>query len=182
MQTLDVIYLISTELENLFGITILFRRTESTVSSQTYYLCASNIIFIMYTFETSIRVRYGETDQMGYVYYGNYPLYYEVGRTEMLRSLELSYRAMEEEDILLPVHSLNIKYIEPAKYDDLLTLRVILKELPTAKIHFYYEVYNEQKRLLNTGETVLVFVDAHTRRPRRAPEVLLTELERYFPG
>ena len=136
----------------------------------------------MYTFETSIRVRYGETDQMGYVYYGNYPLYYEVGRTEMLRSVGLSYRTMEEEGILLPVHSLNIKYIEPAKYDDLLTLRVILKELPTAKIHFYYEVYNEQKKLLNTGETVLVFVDVQNRRPRRAPEALINKLEQYFPG
>ena len=134
----------------------------------------------MYIFETSIRVRYGETDQMGYVYYGNYPLYYEVGRTEMLRSVNLSYRAMEEEGILLPVRSLNIKYIEPAHYDDLLRLRVILKDLPTAKIHFYYEIYNEQNKLLNKGETVLVFVDAKTRRPRRAPEALLKGLEKYF--
>ena len=135
----------------------------------------------MYTFDTSIRVRYGETDQMGYVYYGNYPLYYEVGRTEMLRSVGLNYRTMEEEGVLLPVHSLSIKYIEPARYDDLLTLRVILKEMPTVKIHFYYEVYNEQKRLLNTGETVLVFVDAQTRRPRRAPGKLKDALTKYFP-
>ncbi len=134
----------------------------------------------MYTFETSIRVRYGETDQMGYVYYGNYPLYYEVGRTEMLRSVGLTYRAMEEDGILLPVRSLDIKYIEPARYDDLLTLRVILKEMPTVRIHFFYEVYNEQKTLLNTGETVLVFVDAQTRKPRRVPEVLLAELKEYF--
>ena len=146
------------------------------------YLCALNIIFVMYTFETSVRVRYGETDQMGCVYYGNYPLYYEVGRTEMLRSVGLSYHEMEEGGILLPVHSMNIKYIEPAKYDDLLTLRVILKELPTAKIHFHYEVYNEQQKLLNKGETVLVFVDAQNRRPRRAPEALIKKLEKYFPG
>jgi acyl-CoA thioester hydrolase len=135
----------------------------------------------MYIFETSIRVRYGETDQMGYVYYGNYPLYYEVGRTEMLRSVGLSYRETEAEGVLLPVISLNIKYIEPALYDDLLTLRVILKELPTVKIHFYYELYNEQEKLLNTGETTLVFVDAKTRRPRRAPESLMRELKKYFP-
>jgi acyl-CoA thioester hydrolase len=134
----------------------------------------------MYSFETSIRVRYGETDQMGYVYYGNYPLYYEVGRTEMLRSAGLSYRDMEEQGILLPVRSLSIKYIEPARYDDLLCLRVILKELPTAKIHFYYEVYNEQNKLLNTGETTLVFVDAQTRRPRRAPASLMEKLKKYF--
>ena len=135
----------------------------------------------MYTFETSIRVRYGETDQMGYVYYGNYSLYYEVGRTEMLRSAGLTYRAMEEEGILLPVRSLNIKYIEPALYDDLLRLRVILKELPTVKIHFYYEIYNEYDKLLNTGDTILVFVDSKTRRPRRAPEMLMNEFRKYFP-
>ncbi len=134
----------------------------------------------MYTFETSIRVRYGETDQMGYVYYGNYPLYYEVGRTEMLRSVGLSYRAMEEEGILLPVRSLSIKYIEPARYDDLLNLRVLLKDLPAARIHFFYELYNEQNVLLNTGETMLVFVDAKTRKPRRAPDILTKELEKYF--
>jgi len=136
----------------------------------------------MYTFETSIRVRYGETDQMGYVYYGNYPLYYEVGRTEMLRSAGLSYREMEEEGILMPVHSMNIKYIEPARYDDFLRLQVIIKELPTAKIHFYYELFNEQNKLVNTGETVLVFVDAKTRRPRRAPETLMNTLRKYFPN
>jgi len=136
----------------------------------------------MYTFETSIRVRYGETDQMGYVYYGNYPLYYEVGRTEMLRSIGLSYCAMEEEGILLPVRSLNVKYIEPALYDDLLCLRVTLKELPSAKIHFYYEIFNEQGKLLNTGDTVLVFVNAQTRRPRRPPKKLMTELEKFFPN
>ena len=135
----------------------------------------------MYTFETSIRVRYGETDQMGYVYYGNYPLYYEVGRTEMLRSVGLSYRRMEEEGVFLPVRSISIKYIEPAHYDDLLRLRVILKEKPTAKIQFFYEVYNERQKLLNTGETTLVFVNAQTRRPCRAPEALMKELERYFP-
>ena len=134
----------------------------------------------MYSFETSIRARYGETDQMGYVYYGNYPLYYEVGRNEMMRSLGLTYRSMEEEGILLPVRSLNIKYIEPAFYDDLLRLRVILKELPTAKIHFFYEIYNEQDKLLNTGDTVMVFVDAQTRRPRRPPERLMKELYKYF--
>ena len=134
----------------------------------------------MYTIETSIRVRYGETDQMGYVYYANYPLYYEVGRTEMLRSVGLSYRKMEEAGILLPVQTMNIKYIEPAQYDDLIRVRVILKEMPTAKIHFHYELYNQQDKLVNTGETVLVFVDAKTRRPRRVPEELKKELEKYF--
>jgi acyl-CoA thioester hydrolase len=135
----------------------------------------------MYSFDTPIRVRYGETDQMGYVYYGNYPSYYEVGRNEMMRSLGLSYRAMEEEGIMMPIHSMNIKYIEPARYDDLLTLRVILKELPTAQIHFHYEIFNEQNKLLNRGETTLVFVDSQTRRPRRAPKALIVALAKYFP-
>ena len=135
----------------------------------------------MYINETSIRVRYGETDQMGYVYYGNYPLYYEVGRTEMMRSLGLTYRDMEKSGTLLPVHSLSIRYIEPARYDDLLRLRVIVKEMPTARIQFFYELYNEENVLLNTGETLLVFVDAQTRRPCRTPEKLLTELKKYFP-
>ena len=134
----------------------------------------------MYTFETTIRVRYGETDQMGYVYYGNYPLYYEVGRAEMFRSVGLSYRDLEMAGTLMPVKSLSIKYMEPARYDDLLRLRVIIKELPTAKIHFFYEIYNEQDKLLNTGETILVFVDAHTRRPHRAPKQLMDELEKKF--
>jgi acyl-CoA thioester hydrolase len=135
----------------------------------------------MYTFETSIRVRYGETDQMGYVYYGNYPLYYEVGRTEMLRSVGLSYRKMEEVGILMPVRSLSIQYLEPARYDDLLTLKVMLREMPTARIYFHYNLYNEQGTLLNIGETMLVFVDVRTRRPRRAPEALVSELQKYFP-
>ena len=131
----------------------------------------------MYIFETLIRVRYGETDQMGYVHHGNYPLYYEEGRTEMLRSVGLSYRAMEEKGIIMPVRELQIKFIEPVRYDDLLRVRIILKEMPTAKIHFYYELYNEQDKLVNTGETVLVFVDSKTRKPRRPPEELMNMIK-----
>jgi acyl-CoA thioester hydrolase len=134
----------------------------------------------MYTFETQIRVRYGETDQMGYVYYGNYPLYYEVARTEMLRAIGLSYRKMEEEGIIMPVRSLQSNYISAAHYDDLLTVKVILNELPGVRIHFFYEICNEQSVLLNTGDTELIFVNAQTRRPQRAPEILMTELRKYF--
>ncbi|MDR1666589.1 MAG: acyl-CoA thioesterase [Bacteroidales bacterium] len=134
----------------------------------------------MYVFETQIRVRYGETDQMGYVYYGNYPLYYEVARTEMLRSLGLSYKQMEAEGILLPVRSLNVCYLGAAHYDDLLTVKVILKELPAIRIRFFYEIYNELSILLNTGETELVFVNTVTRKPKKAPASLLAELKPYF--
>jgi acyl-CoA thioester hydrolase len=125
-------------------------------------------------------VRYGETDQMGYAHHSNYPLYYEVGRTDMLRSVGLSYREMEEHGVIMPVRQLNIKFVEPVRYDEILRVRVILKELPTAKIHFFYELYNEQDILVNTGETVLVFVNANTRKPRRPPEELMKKLEKYF--
>jgi acyl-CoA thioester hydrolase len=134
----------------------------------------------MYVFETPIRVRYGETDQMGYVYYGNYPLYYEVARTEMLRTLGLSYKQMEAEGILLPVRSLSVCYLGAAHYDDLLTVKVMLKELPAIRIRFFYEIYNEQSILLNTGETELVFVNAVTRKPQKAPATLIARLKPYF--
>jgi len=134
----------------------------------------------MYIYEKTIRVRYGETDQMGYVHHGNYPLYYEEGRTEMMRSMGLNYREMEEKGILLPVYSISIRYIEPARFDDILRLRVIIKELPTAKIRFFYELYNEQDKLINTAETILVFVDSQTRKPRRPPEAFMKKLNLIF--
>jgi acyl-CoA thioester hydrolase len=134
----------------------------------------------MYCFETHIRVRYGETDQMGYVYYGNYSLYYEAARTEMLRSLGMTYKQMEANGVILPVRSMEIRYWDAARYDDLLTVRVMIKEPPGVRIRFLYEIYNEQQTLLNTGETVLVFVDARTGKPRKAPESLMAELEKYF--
>jgi len=118
---------------------------------------------------------------MGYVYHGNFPLYYEVARTEWLRSVGLSYKQLEEEGYFLPVRSLAIRYFEPARYDDLLTIKVIIKEMPAVRIHFFYEIYNEQEILLNTGETTLVFVDALTRRPKKAPESLLSEIGKHLP-
>ncbi len=78
--------------------------------------------------ETKLRVRYGETDQMGYVYYGNYAEYFEVGRVEWLRNLGISYKSLEESKIMLPVLHLNINYLKPAKYDDLLTIITTLKK------------------------------------------------------
>ncbi|HBL80250.1 MAG TPA: thioesterase, partial [Aequorivita sp.] len=108
--------------------------------------------------DTEIRVRYGETDQMGVVYYGNYAQYLEQGRTEWLRALGFSYKWMEANNIQLPVVHFSIDYKQPAFYDDLLTVRTSLKQLPTVKIEFYYEIYNESKQLLATATTVLVFV------------------------
>lgn len=134
----------------------------------------------MYTSETKLRVRYGETDKMGYVYYGVYPLYYEVGRTELMRNFDYPYKKIEDMGIMLPVRSLDVKYYQAAKYDDLLTVKTTIKEMPTAKITFHYEILNEEGVLLNEGNTTLVFVDETTRRPIKAPKELLDQLKPYF--
>ncbi len=127
--------------------------------------------------ETQIRVRYAETDQMGFAYYGNYAKYYEVGRADAMRKLGMTYRQMEEKGVFMPIITMNSKYIRPAHYDDLLTIRTIVKEMPAARMHFFYEVYNEQKQLLNTGETVLAFIKKNTGRPCAAPDWFLEKLQ-----
>ena len=134
----------------------------------------------MYTTEHQLRVRYGETDQMGYCYYGNYAEFYEVGRVEMLRSLGISYKSLEDRGILLPVLEYNIKYLKPAFYDDQLTIKTHLKELPKARIRFDYEIFNEKGEKLNFGFTTLVFVNAETGRPMPAPQDFLDKVGGYF--
>jgi acyl-CoA thioester hydrolase len=134
----------------------------------------------MFVQETKIRVRYGETDQMGYVYYGNYALYYEVGRVEALRTIGFSYKELEAKGVMLPVLSLEIKYIRPALYDDLLTVRTSIEHLPQTRIRFQHEVFNESGTLLNKGAVELVFVDAHTMRPTQAPDYFLELMVPYF--
>ena len=129
--------------------------------------------------ETKIRVRYGETDQMGVVYHANYAVYFEVGRTEWLREFGLSYRAMEAEGIMLPVISLNINYKNSARYDDVLKVKTSLKKLPTASIEFDYELRNDKDELLATGNTVLAFIDMNRNRPTRCPKYLLDKLQNY---
>lgn len=131
----------------------------------------------MYSFETKIRVRYGETDQMSFVYYGVYAQYYEVGRVELLRSLGLSYKEIEAMGFALPVVNMNIKYKKPAFYDDELTIRTTIKELPSAKITFHYETFNEKGELLNVGEVILVFINKKTGKPCFAPEVIMNKIE-----
>ena len=123
------------------------------------------------------RVRYGETDQMGVVYYGNYAQYFEMGRTEWLRKFGLSYKWMEDNGIMLPVVDLSVKYIKSATYDDVLTVVTQLKKIPTIKIEFEYEIYNERKELLTKGATTLVFIDKETKKIVTAPEYLLKKLE-----
>jgi acyl-CoA thioester hydrolase len=134
----------------------------------------------MLSSETKVRVRYGETDKMSYVYYGNYATYYEVGRVEWLREMGLNYKNMEESGIMLPVVKFEINYFKPAFYDDLLTIKTIVTELPSSKIKFDYECYNEHAELLNKGHTTLVFVDMKTGKATRAPEYLLEKLRPSF--
>lgn len=134
----------------------------------------------MYKGETQIRVRYGETDQMGYVYYGRYAEYFEVGRTEVFRELGLNYRQFEERGFMLPVSEMKIRYFKPARYDDLLRVVTRLEELPTARIRFHYETFNEANELLNEGEVALVFADSKTRRPVRPPKDMIEKLQPFF--
>lgn len=119
----------------------------------------------MITHEIQLRVRYAETDQMGYVYYGNYATYFEVARVETFRHIGFSYKEMEDEGIMMPVLEYKTKYIKPARYDDLLTIKIIIKDKPGIRIRFEYEVYNEAKVLLNVSETTLVFVNKETAKP-----------------
>ncbi|WP_224995928.1 thioesterase family protein [Cesiribacter sp. SM1] len=135
----------------------------------------------MYVAETKLRVRYAETDQMGYVYYGNYATYYEIGRVEALRRLGFSYRALEEEvGVMMPVLELHVQYKAPAFYDDELRLQVIIPELPQSRMRFEYKLYNADERLLNEGYTTLAFVNKSSGRPCRVPEELKKVLLPYF--
>ncbi|HLO72156.1 MAG TPA: thioesterase family protein [Flavipsychrobacter sp.] len=135
----------------------------------------------MYESTTEVRVRYGETDQMGYLYYGYYALYYEVGRAEAIRQLGFTYRELEEMGIMMPVVDLHAQYYRPALYDDLITVKTILKELPEShKIQFHSELYNEQKQLLNKGVTTLVFYDPKTKQKVNMPDELKNRLQPFF--
>ncbi len=134
----------------------------------------------MFTYDHKIRVRYGETDAMGVVYHGNYPLYFEEARTEMLRSVGLSYAELERQGTMMPVVDMHIKYLNPAYYDDLLTVRITIKEVPTVRIVFHYEVINAEEKVVNRAEVTLVFVDAITRRPQRAPQAMVNAILAYL--
>lgn len=135
----------------------------------------------MYTTSTEIRVRYAETDQMGVVYYGNYAQYFEVGRVECIRTLGMSYKAMEEEGIILPVVHFECKYLRPAKYDDLLTIETSIRNLPNNHIiTFHQEVFNEAKKLLTTGKVTLYFLEQKSMKKVDMPTSLKNILAPYF--
>jgi len=130
---------------------------------------------------TQIRVRYAETDQMNIVYHGNYAQYFEVGRAESIRQLGFTYRNMEELGVIMPIVELHTKYIRPAHYDELLTIKTILKELPVDhRIEFHQEVYNESGKLLTIGRVILYFLTVKTKDKTTLPVILLNKLKPFF--
>ncbi len=133
----------------------------------------------MYVTETKIRVRYSETDRMGYCYYGNYAQYFEVARVESLRSLGISYKKLEDSGVLLPVIDFNINYKKPAFYDDELTIKCEIEEKPNVKIIFNYSTFREEE-LLNVAKTTLVFLDEKSGKPMRIPTDLASIFNPYF--
>ncbi|MDT0607254.1 acyl-CoA thioesterase [Croceitalea rosinachiae] len=124
----------------------------------------------------SFRIRYGETDQMGVVYHGNYAQYLEIGRVEWLRNLDLTYKSMEDNGIILPVIHLQIDYKKSAIYDDLITVETYLKRTPLVKIEFDYKIYNESRELLAEANTILAFIDKGTNKPIKCPNYILEKL------
>ncbi len=135
----------------------------------------------MFTHETQVKVRYAETDQMGIVYHGNYAQYYEIARTECFEaSSGMTYASMEAEGVMLPILEFQAKYLKPALYNQVLTIKTIVKEIPTVRLIVEYEMYNEEKQLINIGKTTLVFVDKETRRPCHPPESFMKNVRQYF--
>ena len=134
----------------------------------------------MYTHNMNIRVRYAETDQMGYVYYGNYASYYETARVEALRNLGISYADLEKIGVIMPVLSLRIQYHAPALYDEMLAIQTTIPQKPQARIYFVYKLYNQRNELLNSAETHLAFLKKSTRKPMKPPRDIMDKLEPFF--
>lgn len=135
----------------------------------------------MFESTTQIRVRYAETDQMNVVYYGNYAQYYEVGRAESIRYLGFTYKDMEAMGVIMPVVEMHSKFLRSAHYDDLITVKTTLKELPVDhRIEFHHEVYNEAGKLLTIGRVVLYFINSKSREKTTMPPELMNTLKKYF--
>ncbi len=135
----------------------------------------------MYTSETTIRVHYALTDQMGVVYHGHYAQFYEIGRTDAIRALGFTYKNIEAMGIIMPVIDLHLKFLLPAKYDDLITVKTFLKEIPQShKVIFYGEIYNEKNQLLNIGEVTMYFMESQTMKKCLMPEALNLKLQQFF--
>jgi acyl-CoA thioester hydrolase len=135
----------------------------------------------MFIAETQIRIHYALTDQMGIVYHGHYAQFYEIGRAEWLRKLNYTYKDIEAMGIIMPVVDIHSRFLRPAKYEDLITVKTTLKELPVHhKIVFHHEIYNEQDALLNTGDVTLYFMHQKEMKRCEMPETLRGKLEPYF--
>tara|TARA_Y100000996_G_C22528149_1_gene645322 strand:- start:631 stop:1035 length:405 start_codon:yes stop_codon:yes gene_type:complete len=130
--------------------------------------------------EIKLRVRYSDTDQMGYVYYGRYASYYEVARVELFRSLGFSYKNLEEEGIGMPVINMDTKYLLPIKYDEEIIIKTRIEELPSSKIIFYYDIFNKKNNLANSAKTTLTFINLSSKKPVRIPKELLELIENKF--
>lgn len=134
----------------------------------------------MYAHAVTYRVCYADTDQMGYMYYGNYARLYEIGRVETLRSLGVSYKDLELNGIGLPVAENYSKYHAPALYDDLLTIICHVEAMPSARITFSYEIKNEAGELIHEGKTTLVFMSMQNKKVTRVPDFVFNALAPYF--
>jgi acyl-CoA thioester hydrolase len=146
-----------------------------------FFLFKLFIKFILFTTETSIRIHYALTDQMGIVYHGHYAQFYEIGRTEAIRSLGYTYKDIEALGIIMPVVDIHSKFLRPAKYDDLITVKTTLKEMPVHhKIVFHSEIYNQLNQLLNVGDVTLYFMEVKTMTRCEMPAQLKEQLLKYF--
>lgn len=134
----------------------------------------------MFQATTTVRVRYSETDQMGVVYHGNYAAFFEIGRTDALREMNLSYKQFEEEGVMMPVLDLSMNFHKSAYYDDLLIIKTSIHTMPSIRTRFDYEIYNQKNELITTGHVTLVSVNTITRKPCKSPAILLEKLQPYF--
>ncbi|MEE9438588.1 MAG: thioesterase family protein [Saprospiraceae bacterium] len=135
----------------------------------------------MWVTEFKKRVTYGETDQMGYLYYGNYAMLYEIGRVEAIRSLGITYKELEEiHKVMMPVISVESRYLGPVKYDELVTIKTTISERPSKLISFYHEIFTEEGQLVHKGTVKLFFVDMKTNKRVSTPEYVMSKLEKYF--
>ncbi len=134
----------------------------------------------MYSYETKIRVRYNETDRMGYLHHSVFVAYFEVARTEMMRNMGITYKEMEDSGILLPVYALDISYKQPAFYDDVLTIKSVLTKIPVIRLIIEYAVLNHDRQVVCIATSTNVFVNAQNGKPIRAPEKFLTKFNQFF--
>lgn len=167
---------------------MLYKSVNKIQYKKMYLLLIINFFFRKYTLSknqklmlsqsTSFRIRYGETDQMGVAYHGNYAQFFEIGRIDWLRALDISYKNMEENSVMLPVVSLQCNFKKSAEFDDEITVKTILKKIPSVKIEFEYEITNQKNELLTTGNSVLAFINMETKKPMRCPDYILEKLKK----